>query len=281
MLLRLWPYRSMPLEHSVRERLECLEARLRRSSEGQATIADYAEWLHEDRIQGVSRVTLHHDFRRFAQLFDDVDYGNGRKILNVQPSAGDDARRWLMGYAWGDHPLKPRISSSVARCLLLAQLARQEVRFTYRSVYGSSFRMWAGIPYGLIAGPDSAYLRLWLVDGRIVHFDLARIHGVVEWTGGKTSSYHYPTTDPPCTLTVFFENPDLLARLTHQFQGFTRVDLKTAALTLPHSMALMTADIVEAWLRRHSPLRKSSQRHAARSVVFEDGSRLSIEVNPM
>lgn len=277
MLLRLWPYALMPLEKSVRERLECLEARLRRSSQGQITIADYAEWLQDDRIPAVSRVTLHQDLRRYAQLFDDVEYGEGKKHLVVNPAAGEDARRWLMGYAWGDHPLRPRLSSSVARCLLLAQIARQEVRFTYRSVSGASFRLWRGIPYGLIAGPDSAYIRLWMKDGRISHFDLARIHGVVEWTGASTSSYSCPRTDPPCRLTVTFTHSDLLSRLVNQFQGFDRVDAKTAVITLPRSLAVMTADVVEAWLRRHSPPRPSWERRAPRSTDFEDGSRLEME----
>ena len=277
MLLRLWPYALMPLEMSVRQRLECLETRLRRSSRGQITIADYAEWLQDDRIPAVSRVTLHQDFRRYARLFDDVEYGEGKKHLVINSAAGEDARRWLMGYAWGEHPLRPRLSSSVARCLLLAQITRQEVCFTYRSVAGTSFRLWRGSPYGLIAGSDSAYIRMWMEDGRIIHFDLARIHGVVEWTGASTSSYPCPETDPPCKLTVTFTHPELLARLVNQFQGFNRADAKTAVIMLPRSLVVMTADVVEAWLRRHSPPKPSGQRRAPRKLEFEDGSRLEME----
>lgn len=278
MLLALWPYRAMPLDQAVRRRLECLESRLRRASENRVSVGRYATWLAQDHLPPVSRVTLRQDFLRYAEIYDDVVYDGRRRLLYLDPDADSDARRWLMGYAWGEHPLRPKLSSSVVRCLLQAQLAGAEVEFQYLSVSGTSFAQWTGIPVGLVGGQDSAYLRLWLPDGHVWTFDLARIHGSVRWTNTHHAPYPAMEDDPIHVMTVSVSDADLLARLTNQFVGFRRLDTFSAELRLPRSLLLMTANLIEAWLRRHSPVLPSSRRVPERDVKLNGGTRLRIEV---
>lgn len=278
MLLNLWPYSKMPLQPLVRARLECLESRLRRCSTGAATVRSYSAWLNEDGLDAVTRVTLHEDFERYKALCDDVQYGGGRKALSLDPRAGDDARRWLMGFAWGDHPLLPNLSSSTIRCLLMAQSCGAEVRFTYLAAAATSYRPWTGIPHGVLAGQDSAYLRLRLAGGRIGHFDFARIHGDVRWTGADTAAYLPVADDPQCDMLVSVDHAGLAHRLANQMQGFRPRDDGSLILHIPTSMLVMAADVTESWFRRHAELDEGTQRSGPRHVNVGSNTTLKIEV---
>lgn len=275
MLLHLWPYSLMPFKAPVRQRLECLESRLRRSSNTSVQIRHYTQWLREDGIYVPSRVTLYHDFLRYQALYDDVEYHNGQPHLTLNPAAGIDARRWFMGFAWGEHALQQPVSSSIARCLLMAMRAQQEVVFPYESPRGMSYRIHRGVPIGILSGTDSAYMRLWMADGRVMHFDLARIRGLVEWTYGSLADYKAPPDDPIRYLNVELSDERLFHYLTNQFPGLVREGSKRAVLRLPLSQCYMTADIIEAWVRRHVNV----AREANRSMDLGPESTLKIEVS--
>ncbi|MBX6396584.1 MAG: hypothetical protein IRY98_12960 [Alicyclobacillaceae bacterium] len=220
-------------------------------------------------------MTLYHDFRRYQALYDDVEYNHGRPYLTLNPTACTDARRWFMGYAWGEHALQQPVSSSIARCLLMAMRARQEVSIPYESPQGMSYRVHRGVPIGILSGTDSAYMRLWMEDGRIMHFDLARIRGLVQWTYGSLANYHAPPDDPIRYLRVELSDERLLRYLINQFPGLIPEGPTKAVLRLPQSQCYMTANIIEAWVRRHV----RQDREANRSAVLGPKTTLKIEVS--
>ncbi len=275
MLLTLWPYSLMPFEVPVRKRLECLEGHLRQRSDNSVRIQEYAQWLLGDHLYVPTRTTLHHDFVKYQSLYDDVEYGEGRSKLSLNASAMLDARRWLVGFSWSEHPLQPPISSSIARCLLLARQLKQEVSIPYLSVTGTAYRTHKGVPVGLLSGTDSAYMQLWIPDGRVMHLDLARIQGLVQWTHGDTSTYLASATDRVQLLRIKATNELLLRRLVNQFPGIVLDTATSATLQLPDSQCLMTANIIEAWMRRHV----RSERQVARNVELDLSSVLTMEVS--
>lgn len=274
MLLHLWPYSLMPFEAPVRQRLECLESRLRRSSSTSVQIRHYAQWLQENEIDVPSRVTLYHDFRRYQSLYDDVEYNQNGPYLTLNPAAGTDARRWFMGYAWGGHALQQPVSSSIARCLLMAMHTRQEVVLPYESLRGMSYRVHRGVPVGILSGTDSAYMRLWTAEGRVMHFDLARIRGLVQWTYGTLDNYQPPPNDPIRYLRVELSDERLFQYLLYQFPGLSREKPGRAVLQLPESQCYMTANIIEAWVLRHT--RRNAEVH--RFVELGPETTFRIEV---
>lgn len=289
MILGLWPYSTMPMEASIRERLQCLEFRLRQSSHGGVKRTHYEQWLRDANIFIPTRSTLHLDLVRYRDMCDDINYGNGQRILTIDPYATRDACRWFLGEPWALspdtrwqqstnrqslHPLRPKNYSSVARCILLAWTRQQEIELSYRAITGTSFRTHRGIPIGTIPGSDSAYIRLWRSDGRVMNLDVARIQGLVQWTHGDTSDYKAPVEDSFRIIQLTVTNEHLLRRLVNQFPGVQLQSSETATLRVPQSQCVMLTDLMEAWLKRHG----ASGREAQRSVTLNETTRLDVTV---
>ena len=121
-------------ETSLRERAKVLERRLRRASDGSVKIREYGEWIEEMGLPVPSRQTLRLDIERYAAWCDDLIYGENKKSLIIDPHVREDAIRYFLGEPWVDSPLKPKLSSSVCRCLLLAMHLKEEVEFQYAAL---------------------------------------------------------------------------------------------------------------------------------------------------
>lgn len=252
MLIHLRP-ESFCGEVSLRDRAKVLEGRLRRSSDGSMKLGNYVEWLEEAELPLPSRQTLRLDIERYASWCDDIAYGEGKKILYVNSHARGDAIRYFLGEPWVDSPLKPKLSSSVCRCLLLAMHLKEEVEFQYAALpkegNAPTYKVHRGVPVGTLPGSDSGYMDIWLKDGREFTINLARVQGRVSFTGQSTKSYQSRKTEIPLILNVQSQNLRSVERCTDQFEGGVRKG-NTIRFSLPESMALMTADILDAWWRR-------------------------------
>lgn len=288
MILNLWPFSIIPMEASIRERLQCLEFNLRQSSTGDFRRSDYEQWLRDAHIELPGNNTLYLDLIRYRDMHDDIDYGEGKRKIVLLPDATRDACRWFLGEPWAnysaqisghksretEHPLRPRIYSSSARCILLAWTHQQEVEIPYLSVSSTSFRSHRGIPVGVLPGTDSAYIRLWRRDGSVMNMDMARIQGLVKWTHSETDDYRPPIDDPMKTLQISVTNKELMGRLANQFPGLNLQSPTTATLKAPQSQCLMLADLLESWLNRHSV----SKRQVDRSLSLNENTRMDVRM---
>lgn len=205
-------------------RLRCLERHIRRASDGRYKIQDYLEWLDADLLPIPSRQTLHDDVAFYAAVCDDVVYGNGDKWLRLNPAADRDAVRWFMGAGWETLPVRPRLSSSVARCLLLAQQEHREVQLLYAKLEQlgqgiSQAETWRVIPHHVAPGLDSAYMGMWLHSGRLATFNLARIIGRVAQTGEGSERYAPAQEAASQPYHVHCADPAILTQLRTQYQG--------------------------------------------------------------
>lgn len=261
----------------VQRRLEVLERHLRSASEGRAKLSDYAAWLEQAGTSVPGRQTLYMDLRRYCQACDDLNYPEYQKILEIDPHTGTDAIRYFLGEPWLASPLKPRLSSSVARCLLLAMHLKYEVEFPYAAVpepgTPPSFKLWRGIPLKVLPGADSGYMAIWLVEGQVMHINLARILGRVAKTSQAGSPYRAPAPEQQVTLKVFAHDPYALDRCEMQFRGGRRIGAQELHFPLPASQAAMTADLLEAWWRRTS----RRERHAERQIEL-NGTRIIFNI---
>lgn len=268
--------RASRYEASVRQRLEILEQRLRVASDGGIKLADYGEWLEQSGQTVPSRRTLRLDMERYVSECDDLLYGEGLKSLRIDVHAFHDAVRYFLGEPWLSSPLRPRLASSVCRCLLLAMRQRREVEFPYAALAQMDtppgFRIHRGVPLRLLPGADSGYMAIWLESGRVMPINLARVVGRVFFTGRGTETYIPPPSDPVRVLRVETGDAQSLRRCLDQFAGAERVD-GGLCITLPASLATMTADLLEAWWRRTMPM----ERQAARLIEVGD-TRVSIEL---
>lgn len=271
----------------MRERLEILEFHLRQSSRGTIRQQQYVQWLTDAGVEVPGHSTLNLDFRRYRDMCDDIEYGNGTRLMRINQHATRDATRWFLGEPWvsqtnGDsepktvystHPLQPRLFSSVVRCLLSAWVHQQEVELTYVAAsLNSTFRVHRGVPIGVLPGADSGYVRLWRPDGRVSFLAMERIIGSVEWTHGPIKHYTRPL--PPHEDTVEFHVSDelLLRRCVSQFPGLRPTSKHTATLTAPSDYILMIVDLVETWLYRHCKKERSIER------AVSIGENLKLEV---
>ncbi len=256
-------------EVQVCKRLQVLERGLRRASDGRMKLSEYASWLERAGLAVPSRQTLRLDLERYIQHCDDLVYGEHQKMIEINVHANRDAIRYFLGEPWLPSPLKPRLSSSVCRCFLLAMHLQAEVEFQYAALPQSgaapTFKIHRGIPLRTLPGADSGYLAIWEENGQIMHINLARVRGRVAFTGNDSRHYLPPVKDPQIVLSVLCEDPQTLQRLADQFGGL--IQGKKLSFAMAQSLALMNADFLEAWLRRTS----AAPRQAERKVPLPTG----------
>ncbi len=265
-------------EASVAKRLEALELRLRRMSDGGMRLGDYADWLEESRLPLPSRQTLRLDVERYAQSCDDLVYGEHRKALRIDEHAQRDAVRYFLGEPWLDSPLQPRLSSSACRCLLLAMHLGEEVEFSYEALprpgLMAGFKIHRGIPLRTLPGSDSGYMAIRLEQGTVMPINLARVTGRVAMTGRSVSDYLPLPPDPEILLCMECPDEAGLRRGRWQFSE-ARATGQTLHFAMPASLATMSADMLEAWWRRTA----MSPRLADRSIDLPNG-RVTIQLKP-
>jgi hypothetical protein len=262
----------------MRERLEVLERGLRRASDGGMKLGEYAAWLKAAGLAVPSRQTLRSDLERYVRNCDDLGYGDHQKTLAIDVHAGRDAIRYFLGEPWLASPLKPRLSSSVCRCLLLARHLEEEVEFQYAALpqpgLAPTFKTHRGVPLRTLPGSDSGYMAIWLEQGTVMPINLARIRGRVAFTGRDIGHYQLPPADPEVILSVRCKNQQSLERCAGQFDG-NIAGGQELHFAMPASLAIMSADLLEAWWRRTS----AAPRQAERMIDLPDGA-VTIHVQP-
>jgi len=262
MLIHLRP-ESFCGESSLQSRVTILERRLRYSSDNAVKIGEYGEWIEEAGLSIPSRQTLRLDLERYAAWCDDIVYGGGKKILMINSHVRRDAIRYFLGEPWLDSPLKPKLSSSICRCLLLAMVLKEEVVFPYTALpkegRASTYKVHRGVPIRTLPGSDSGYMAIWQKDGRVFTINLARVQGHVSFTGQDTRSYQPQRTETQEVLSVQSENFQSVDRCADQFEGGVRKG-NTILFSIPEAMTLMTADLLESWWRRTSASPREVER---------------------
>ena len=284
MLISLDP--NPPFDTPCAERLQALERHLRRGSEGSISLRDYRFLLQEASmtIPRSSR-TLQEDLRRYSAYCDDVKYGDNAKRLELDPLATRDAVVWLLGRPWLESPLKPRISSACLRCLLLAQLLHAEIQMQYRRLRPPR-EPWTpdrvvGIPVRLIPGTDSGYVQLWMVDGRLANFNLARLEQFISFTEKPTDDYVPLSPQRQFEMVVETHDRQLLERLCWQFRGLKKQNETRAIMRVEASLWVMTLEILEAHIG--STQRASLRRVPDKSFILPLNEHVTIhcqEVQP-
>jgi len=255
MLIKLLSSSHLPFNNPRTERLLCLETHLRKKSDGSMALRNYIEQLEDEGIAIPTRRTLNEDLKRYEMFCDDIQYGGESKLLSLDSSATQDAVAWLMGRAWLDSPLRPRLSSSCIRCLLLAKELQAEVDFPYNPLRKSGEpwipKMMRGIPLQLIPGTDSSYMQLQLDWGGRSNINLARVQKYVSFTGNKTQDYVPLQEEQVALITVESSDVFLLKRLQGQFPNFViEKEKQRVTLKVKKSLALMTRDMLKAHLER-------------------------------
>lgn len=261
MLIRLDPH--PPFDIPCTKRLMALEAHLRRRSEGQISVREYRSLLQDLGIDVPrSARTLQEDLRRYAASCDDVIYGGNTKSLKLDPFASRDAVAWLLGRPWLDSPLKPYLSSACLRCLLLAQVSHAEIQMQYRRLR-QPHEPWVpevvtGLPVRFIPGADSGYVQLYMVDGRLANFNLARVAQFISLTGQATD--HYAPLSLPRQFEMVIKTRDvhILDRLCSQFHGLRKQSAQCAVMHVEESLWVMTLELLEAHIHRTQQV---AQRH--------------------
>ncbi|OQW91250.1 MAG: hypothetical protein BWK78_05165 [Thiotrichaceae bacterium IS1] len=263
MLLRFTTH--LPFDQPRTERLFCLEKQLRRQSEKSITLKNYSEWLEDAGISMPSRRTLNEDLSRYTDYCDDVRYGEETKskTLSLDPRATRDAVAYLMGKAWLDSPLRPRLSSSCLRCFLLAIELRAEIDFPYSALRkpGEPWvpRIICGVPVRIIPGIDSGYVRLWLSWGGRMNINLARVSQGVRFTGKNALEYQPLQEEKKVKFMVESSDVYLLERLCKQFPSFVKEGHSQVMLEVDKSLEVMTRDILVAHLHRTQGLEKRAE----------------------
>jgi hypothetical protein len=200
---------------------------------------------------------------RYALECDDLIYGEGQKSLRIDVHADLDAVRYFLGEPWLASPLRPRLASSVCRCLLLAMRLGKEAEFPYAALaqagMAPGFKMHRGIPLRLLPGADSGYMAVWLESGQVMHINLARVRGRVSLAGRDGAAYAPPLPDPTRILRLQTGDEEAILRCLDQFATAQRAggELRVA---LPESLATMTADMLEAWWRRTAAATRRAER---------------------
>ncbi len=236
-------------------RIRCLERHIRQTSEGRYKVQDYLEWLDTDKIPIPSRQTLHDDMAFYSALCDDVDYGAGSKWLHVNPAIGRDVVRWFMGGGWETLIVRPRLSSSVARCLLMAQKEDREVQFLYSKLEQlgqgiSRAETWRVIPHHIVPGLDSAYLSMRLHSGRLATFNLARIIGRVTQTGQGGARYQPIQEEGIQSYRIDCPDSNIVTQLRAQYQGLTVLGSHQLSTSVDPPTQHFLAEMLQGWILR-------------------------------
>lgn len=260
-------------DRKVYNRLLCLERNVRISSDTQWRIEDYETWLRKEGIAVPQPKTCRNDLRIYANLYDDVFYPSYAKVLKLDPSQSQDAISHFLGQAWVDSPLKPRLSSSVARCFLFAMHEKREIVFNYEELDLSnllSFNLLKhvkGIPINVLPGLDSAYIVLWCKDGSLRHFNLARVVDKVVISENVSAHLYYapyPEEEKKITLSLTAKHHKakvVLERIARQFKGLVLFSGESKIeCFIPEQKLLMIVNVLESFIRRTSERKKDVQR---------------------
>ncbi|MBK1717853.1 hypothetical protein [Thiocystis violacea] len=189
------------------------------------------------------------DYADWCDAFVPTASGEGAGY-RIDLDADRDAIRFFLGEAWLDAPLRPRLSSAIARAFLLAKTDGVELSFGYRSIRkaGESweFRALKGCPVTLVPGSDSAYVRLWNGQDRF-QVNLARVSLPVERTGTRLPPM--PATMRTSVYLIEFEDIEDARALSQTFQGLSGGG-KRLLLQVDAEAAVMTLDRLAAYLWR-------------------------------
>lgn len=261
-------------------RIRCLERHVRQASDGQYKIQDYLEWLQAAHIPVPSRQALHDDVAFYAALCDDMDYGRGSKWMRIDPGVDRDAIHWFMGSGWTDLPVRPRLSSAVARCLLMAQYEQHEVQFLYAKLEQlgrglAQAETWRVIPHHVAPGLDSAYMVMWLHSGRVATFNLARIIGRVMQTGQGTAHYAPARDEAVRSYAVRCPDEDLLTQLRTQYGGLDVHDSQGFTVTTEPSIQHFLGEMLQGWIWRTTHRRGVSEPRSLTWTVIDPKEDLS------
>lgn len=234
---------------------------------------DYAEILvaggelenaGQAMTDAASRRLLERDLRDYAGWCDAfVPRPTGRGSgFEIDIHAERDAIRFFLGEAWLDEPLRPRLSSAIARALLLAQADGAELRFGYRAARraGESWQAQhtCGQPLALMPGSDSAYLQLWNGE-QLFRINLARILPPVIRTGRQLPAA--PGSNHVVRYRLEFAQEEAARALVDHFHGLKRSGTRIE-FALPETRAVMTLDRLAAYLWRTQD-RPGERRHFA------------------
>jgi hypothetical protein len=237
-----------PYDKPRTKRLISLENILRRRSDSKMAISQYQEILEEDKIPIPTERTLQEDLRRYAHYCDDVIYGNHAKKLRLDPDATRDAIIEFLGKPWLVSPLRPRISSACARCLLLAKELKAEVTINYSRLRkpGEPWvpKQIVGIPIRAIPGADSGYFQLHIAKGYRMNLNLSRVQRFVRFTEQSTEHYVPLPEQRQLIMTVEVKDAYLLERLVAQFAGLKKLDKNHAQMVVEESLKRMTLDML-------------------------------------
>lgn len=265
---------NFPWASPCKARLIALENYLRMDSEGQLALNDYVAYIEANNLEIPSRRTLHEDLSRYRAYCDDIVYGGDSKVMKINRFASDDAVKWFLGHAWLGSKLRPSISSSACRSLLLAEHDKAEVEFFYKPLRTPNepwipSRM-SGVPLHPLPGADSAYYAL--MDSSTstpIALNIARIQGPVTRTGLDMKKS--PMVSPEVMLTVTFDSRPLMEHFLCQFSGFKAIAPNTVGIVLERVEAVLMANIIESYLKRTQKNRETS------GVVTIGQARLSME----
>ena len=271
------------LDRKIYNRLICLEKNVRLSSQTQWTLEHYEQWLEEEGLAIPQPKTCRKDFTLYANLCKDVDYPSHAKVFKLNPLESHDAIACFLGQAWVKAPLKLRLSSSIARCFLLAMLQKREVVFQYEELDLSNYHAFnllnhvQGIPIDVIAGTDSAYIILWKKDGSLLHFNLARVlDKVVILPSFRPDLYYvtYPEKKKEILLSLRTKSQQgrvVLKRLEKQFSNMRLFGAEDKIdLVIPEQNYLMIANLLEGFVRRTTNRKQDIARYKKDSILYVD-----------
>lgn len=234
-------------------------------------VQDYAEILAQsgelaDAVVAVadrsSRRLLERDLRDYAAWCDAfVPTASGEGAgYRLDLAADHDAIRFFLGEAWLDAPLKPRLSSAIARAFLLAKADGVNLNFGYRAIRktGESWRFQSlqGCPVALVPGSDSAYLRLW--NGHdLFQVNLARVSLPILRVSAQLPPA--PVSTHRVTYSIEFEDIGDARVFSATFQDL-RGSGKRLLLEVEADACVMTMDRLAAylWRTRDRPGKQSS-----------------------
>jgi hypothetical protein len=256
--------RLLFLERHVHQRIENRATMLIAAPDLQALLLEVGIPKPGERTE---RRALERDLEDYAAYCDDFvptrQITGGQRPISgssagyaLDVEASDDAIRYFLGEPWLQAAVKPKLSSAIARCFLLAMAEAQEVEFEYRQVpkLGESWtpHRVRGVPLRTVPGLDSAYIQL-LGDKGMFNINLARVSPPMFWTERKcaaevrTLAMRSPAR---VRIAVHFQSSDDAQALMDTFSGLRREDSTTVSVIVPEALATMTADQLAAYLYR-------------------------------
>lgn len=266
---------ASPFSEKRHQRLLFLERSVHRRIEKRATALIAAPDLQELLLvagipkpgERTERRAVERDLEDYAAYCDDFvptrqltggqrPIGGSSAGYALDVDANDDAIRYFLGEPWLRAAVKPKLSSAIARCFLLAMAEGREVEFEYRRVpkLGESWtpHRLRGVPLRTVPGLDSAYMQM-LGDKGVFNINLARVATPVFWTERDCAAeLRNLAAQPPSRvrIAVHFQFSDDAQALMDTFSGLRREDSTTVSVIVPAALATMTGDQLAAYLYR-------------------------------